>query len=57
MMGSTFKRGINYSSTYILLVKDYIAFLGAKAIPVAGGGPDHCTIKEITAWKADPASD
>ncbi len=37
MKPSTLKRGVNYWSTYVLLVKDYIAFLGAKAIPVLGG--------------------
>ncbi|ODR97395.1 hypothetical protein AUC69_12345 [Methyloceanibacter superfactus] len=37
MTESTIKRGVNYWSTYVLLVKDYVAFLGAKAIPVLGG--------------------
>jgi heme exporter protein D len=37
MTGSTFKRGVNYWSTYVLLVKDYITFLGVKAIPLLGG--------------------
>jgi ABC-type multidrug transport system fused ATPase/permease subunit len=37
MTASTLKRGVNYWSTYVLLVKDYIAFLGAKAIPLLGG--------------------
>ena len=37
MTATTLNRGVNYWSTYVLLVKDYIAFLGAKAIPVLGG--------------------
>jgi len=31
------KRALNYSSTYYLLAKDYVAYLGAKAFPVLSG--------------------
>src|SRR5680860_831370 len=32
-----YNRGVKYSSTYILLVKDYITFLGRRSIVVIGG--------------------
>lgn len=37
MAVSFYKRGVNYASTYLLLVKDYASFLGWRAIAIVGG--------------------
>jgi hypothetical protein len=37
MATSAFRRALNYSSTYLLLVKDFVRHMGTKAIPLLSG--------------------